>query len=101
LTRSLVGSSDIVRSVVDIFSENPDIGIVMCEHFEPIRAHINWDYNFPIARFGGPFNGQRRALRRGRNSDHAGMSAALAIAAKAVSGKLCCMLAITHPRPRS
>lgn len=50
LTRSLVGSSDIVRSIVEIFSQNPDIGIVMCEHFEPIREFLNWDYNFHIAR---------------------------------------------------
>jgi lipopolysaccharide biosynthesis protein len=50
MTRSLVGSSNTVRSIMDVFSQHPDIGIVMCEHFEPIREFLNWDGNFRIAK---------------------------------------------------
>lgn len=50
LMNSLVGSPDIVRSVIDLFSQNVDIGLVMPQHFEPIREFLVWDKNFWMAR---------------------------------------------------
>lgn len=51
LAYSLAGSPDIVRSIVDTFNRHPDIGIVMCQHFEGVRDCLHWDGNF---RFGQP-----------------------------------------------
>ena len=50
LMNSLVGSPDIVRSIIDLFSQNPEVGLVMPQHFEPIRDGLVWDKNFWLAR---------------------------------------------------
>lgn len=50
LTETLIGSPDVVRSVVDLFARNPRLGIVLPQNYEPIRQHLRWDGNFGIAR---------------------------------------------------
>ncbi len=50
LTRSLVGTPDVVRSIVDVFGRHPEVGLVMCQHFEGIRPYLNWDGNYPAGR---------------------------------------------------
>jgi lipopolysaccharide biosynthesis protein len=50
LMNSLVGSPDIVRSVIDLFSQDATIGLVVPQHFEPIRQFLVWDKNFWLAR---------------------------------------------------
>ena len=49
LLENLVGSSDIVNSVFDIFRSHPDVGMIAAQHFEPCRHWINWGDNFKIA----------------------------------------------------
>lgn len=51
LAGTLAGTPDIVRSVVDLFNRHPDMGVVMCQHFEGVRDCLHWDGNF---RFGQP-----------------------------------------------
>ena len=50
LVGGLVGSRATVQSILTIFENNPKIGIVATQHFEPIRPHIHWDHVFGIAR---------------------------------------------------
>ena len=50
LTETLIGSPDVVRSVLDLFARHPRLGIVLPQHFEPIRRHLYWDSNFRVAR---------------------------------------------------
>lgn len=49
LAHSLAGSPDIVRSIVDVFDRHPDMGVVMCQHFEVVRDCLHWDGNFRFA----------------------------------------------------
>jgi lipopolysaccharide biosynthesis protein len=44
-----VGSPDIVRSILEIFQQRPDIGIVSAQHFEPIREWLGWGENFDVS----------------------------------------------------
>ena len=57
LTETLIGSPDVVRSVVDLFARDPRLGIVLPQNYEPIRQHLRWDGNLRIA--------QRLARRMG------------------------------------
>lgn len=50
LLDTLCGSPAIVSSVLQIFERHPDIGIVMPQHFAPIRGLLHWDGNFRAAR---------------------------------------------------
>jgi lipopolysaccharide biosynthesis protein len=50
LSQSLVGSPDTVRSIIDIFQRYPDVGMVICQHFELIRRFTGWNRNFEVAR---------------------------------------------------
>jgi O-antigen biosynthesis protein len=50
LFQSLVGSPDTVRSIIDIFQRHPDVGMVICQHFEPIRRFTGWNRNYEGAR---------------------------------------------------
>ena len=50
LTGCLVGSPDTVRSILEIFRLDPAVGMVICQHFEPIRRFIGWHHNFAVAR---------------------------------------------------
>lgn len=47
----LIGSPSIVSSILEIFSVNPDIGMVFPQHFEPLRRFIAWGAhdNYPAA----------------------------------------------------
>lgn len=46
LFRSLVGSRETVSSIVQIFTSQPSVGMVIAQHFEPIREWIFWNGNF-------------------------------------------------------
>ncbi|GGB21682.1 hypothetical protein GCM10011380_09090 [Sphingomonas metalli] len=50
LTQSLVGSPATVASILAVFATDPSIGIVMAQHFAPIRHLISWDGNYRLAR---------------------------------------------------
>lgn len=50
LIDGLVGSPDVVRSIVAMMERHPSIGIVMTQHFEVIRPHLHWDHSFARAR---------------------------------------------------
>ncbi len=46
LFENLLGSPDIVRSVLDAFARRPDLGLIASQHFEPVRHWVNWGGNF-------------------------------------------------------
>ena len=50
LIDGLVGSADTVRSIIGMMERHPTIGLVMAQHFEPIRPHLHWDHSFGRAR---------------------------------------------------
>jgi glycosyltransferase involved in cell wall biosynthesis len=50
LLENLVGSPGIVWSVLEIFRQHPEVGIVSAQHFEPIRKVLGWGENFDLAR---------------------------------------------------
>ncbi len=49
LLENLIGTSEVVRSVLYAFDRNPKLGIVAAQHFEPMRHWTNWGGNFPMA----------------------------------------------------
>jgi len=49
LLENMLGSPEIVRSVFEAFTRQPQLGIVASQHFEPVRAWINWGGNFEQA----------------------------------------------------
>ncbi|MEQ9445299.1 MAG: rhamnan synthesis F family protein, partial [Rhodospirillaceae bacterium] len=49
LLENLIGSTEIVKSVFDVFQQNPDVGMIAAQHFEPCRHWINWGDNFKTA----------------------------------------------------
>ena len=49
LLENLIGSTDIVKSVFEVFQRNPDVGMIAAQHFEPCRHWINWGDNFKTA----------------------------------------------------
>jgi lipopolysaccharide biosynthesis protein len=50
LYQTLLGSPSIVRSVFDAFARLPDLGMVVPQHFEPVRRWLGWHGNFAQAR---------------------------------------------------
>jgi GT2 family glycosyltransferase len=61
LLENMLGSPEIVQSVFEAFRRGPKLGIVASQHFEPVRAWINWGGNLDLAnrllkRFGQPFS---------------------------------------------
>lgn len=52
LVHSLAGSPAIVNSIMEIFDQGPNIGMVVPQHFGPLRAmtRIEWGKNFRTAR---------------------------------------------------
>ncbi len=50
LLESLVGSTDVVASILDAFATQPQLGMVASQHFEPVRHWIQWGGNVPRAR---------------------------------------------------
>ena len=49
LLENLVGTPDVVGSIIYAFDRNPKLGIVAAQHFEPMRHWVNWGGNFPTA----------------------------------------------------
>jgi len=49
LLENLLGSADVVRSVFEIFSSCPNVGLVSSQHFEPVRFGLGWGDNFALA----------------------------------------------------
>ncbi|MFC3221270.1 rhamnan synthesis F family protein [Tianweitania populi] len=61
LLENMLGSPEIVQSVFEAFTREPKLGIVASQHFEPVRAWINWGGNLDLAnrllaKFGKPFS---------------------------------------------
>jgi hypothetical protein len=50
LLKTLVGSEEVVRSVLAAFAAQPRLGIVFADHWPAMRSWINWGYDFPFAR---------------------------------------------------
>jgi lipopolysaccharide biosynthesis protein len=50
LIDGLMGSPATVRSIITVFERHRSVGIIMTQHFEPIRAHLHWDHVFARAR---------------------------------------------------
>jgi glycosyltransferase involved in cell wall biosynthesis len=50
LLETLLGSEQIVQSVFAAFAADSQLGMIAPEHFEPIRSHIGWGWNFPVAK---------------------------------------------------
>ena len=50
ILENVLGSPAIVRSVFETFARHPEVGMVACQHFEPVRHWINWGGNFPMAK---------------------------------------------------
>jgi lipopolysaccharide biosynthesis protein len=49
LMQNLAGSPGIVDSILEAFDFNPRLGLVMSQHFEPIRRYVDWGDNFKAA----------------------------------------------------
>lgn len=50
LLESLVGTPDVIKSILHLFEQHPNIGIMGAQHFEPMRHWIDWGGNFPTAK---------------------------------------------------
>ena len=46
---SLAGSPAIVASILEIFRSDADVGMVISQHFEPIRPFVRWHHHFRSA----------------------------------------------------
>jgi GT2 family glycosyltransferase/SAM-dependent methyltransferase/phage shock protein A len=49
LLESLCGNADIVKSIIAIFKQYPNIGMIAAQNFEPMRHWVNWGGNFDKA----------------------------------------------------
>ena len=49
LFQTLVGSTSIVESVLEAFRSDPLLGVVMAQHWGPVRKWVHWESNFFIA----------------------------------------------------
>jgi GT2 family glycosyltransferase len=49
LLENLVGNPAVVSSVFAAFAQNPKLGIIASQHFEPVRVWINWGGNLETA----------------------------------------------------
>ncbi|MBP2232965.1 GT2 family glycosyltransferase/uncharacterized coiled-coil protein SlyX [Azospirillum agricola] len=49
LLENMLGSPEIVASIIAAFQQRRDLGMVASQHFEPVRHWINWGGNFPPA----------------------------------------------------
>jgi len=50
LLENLVGTRDVVASILDAFATQPNLGVVASQHFEPVRHWIHWGGNVSRAR---------------------------------------------------
>ncbi|CDX46179.1 Rhamnan synthesis F [Mesorhizobium plurifarium] len=49
LLGNLVGSTEVVRSILALFSADQKLGVVYPQHFYPIRGMLNWGFDFETA----------------------------------------------------
>jgi len=49
LLESLLGTPQVVASVLYAFEQNPNLGMIAAQHFEPMRHWTNWGGNFQTA----------------------------------------------------
>ena len=49
LLESLLGTPQVVTSVLYAFEQNPNLGMIAAQHFEPMRQWMTWGGNFPTA----------------------------------------------------
>ena len=49
LLENLLGSPEIVRSIIDAFERLPDLGMVAAQHYEGVRRWLGWNGNFAAA----------------------------------------------------
>ena len=49
LFETLLGSPEIVRSILDAFARLPDLGMVAPQHYEAVRRWLGWNGNFAAA----------------------------------------------------
>jgi lipopolysaccharide biosynthesis protein len=50
LLHNLVGSAQVVSSILAAFRHDPRLGIILAQHWEPIRDYIDWHHVFLAAR---------------------------------------------------
>ncbi|OBQ91348.1 rhamnan synthesis F family protein [Mesorhizobium sp. AA23] len=50
LVDSLIGSKEIVESILSIFMSNPKVGIIYPQHYAPVRPMLNWGFDFNMAK---------------------------------------------------
>lgn len=50
LFRSLAGSPETVRSILEVFARYPDVGVVMSQHFGPVDWYVKWDGTYNVAK---------------------------------------------------
>ena len=46
MLESLLGSPSVVASILSIFDDQPNVGMVAAQHFEPVRQWLGWGRNF-------------------------------------------------------
>jgi hypothetical protein len=49
LLETLLGSEQIVMSILAAFEEQPRLGLLFADHWDPVRSWINWGYDYEIA----------------------------------------------------
>ncbi|TPJ30634.1 rhamnan synthesis F family protein [Mesorhizobium sp. B2-8-3] len=49
LLQNLIGSKEVVRSILALFSADHNLGVVYPQHFYPIRGMLNWGFDFQAA----------------------------------------------------
>ena len=50
LLKNLVGSPEVDSGVLDAFSQNPKLGMIIAQHWKPVRPWIRWLGNFKEAK---------------------------------------------------
>jgi GT2 family glycosyltransferase len=49
LLETLLGTPQVVTSILYAFEQNPNLGMIAAQHFEPMRHWTSWGGNFPTA----------------------------------------------------
>ena len=50
LLHTLAGSAAIAASILEAFHADPQLGIIMPQHWPPVRGWVNWSTDFPASR---------------------------------------------------
>ncbi|MBV8069773.1 MAG: hypothetical protein JO270_07715, partial [Acidobacteriaceae bacterium] len=50
LLRTLVGSEQVIRSLLAAFAMQPKLGLLFADHWPPVTGFVNWGYDYLIAR---------------------------------------------------